>query len=141
MDYIMKLECMSRHEIERANIAEKHLKIVIHDPNSTKPQISYDNCIDALFLEFDDASYESEFDIVFKKTDAKAISCLVKKHEDLIDGIYVSCEKGVSRSAGVVAALDEYFNCAESKLFYDTSKFPNMLVYERLSLYLENEKN
>jgi predicted protein tyrosine phosphatase len=85
-----------------------------------------------MFLEFDDISYESEYDLVFNNDHAKKILNIYNKHKTQIELIIVSCEMGISRSAGVIAALDEIEHKQESLIFYDLGKEPNQLVYKLL---------
>lgn len=73
------------------------------------------------------------YDTYFKETNAKAIKYFLEKQNPIAKMILVSCEDGISRPSGILAALNEYFNKEESELFYSNSKFPNMLVYKILS--------
>lgn len=90
-------------------------------------------------LEFDDISYESNIDRVFDLTLASTVITALRS-SSAIEHIIVSCEMGVSRSAGLAAALDEHFNARESDLFYDPRYEPNKLVYKIMKTALTNIK-
>lgn len=48
-----------------------------------------------------------------------------------INRLYVHCDAGISRSAGVAAAISKYFLGSDFK-FFNCHLTPNMLVYRRL---------
>lgn len=63
--------------------------------------------------------------------DAQKIARFVKLHED--KKIIVHCDAGVSRSAGIAAAIMKYYNCDDTPIFDSPRYCPNMLCY-RLTL-------
>jgi len=65
--------------------------------------------------------------VLFNKKDAKNILQFVKKYEKEVDLIIVNCGAGISRSAGVAAALSFIYNGDNS--FYFRQYSPNKLVY------------
>lgn len=92
------------------------------------------NRVASLFLQFDDieqgdphfVSY-----ILFDRKMAREILGFVKfwtTEKPEIDLIIVNCEAGVSRSAGVAAALSMIFNGDDAVIFGDPSFSPNSWV-------------
>lgn len=77
---------------------------------------------------------------LFGKEDALKILNFVKLYKDKIDLIAVNCEAGISRSAGISAALSAILNGAGSDQYYFSNYCPNMLVYRKiLDTYYENK--
>ena len=67
---------------------------------------------------------------IFDEKEAKRIWYWVKQYLKDVDMIIVNCEAGISRSAGVAAALSKVLNGDDSYYFKNYS--PNMLVYRKL---------
>ena len=60
---------------------------------------------------------------------AKAILAFVDDLSQETDSVIVSCPAGVSRSAGVCAALMRIYNHSDRKIFNDPSYVPNFYCY------------
>ena len=67
---------------------------------------------------------------LFTPAQAKEILSFVNRHKDEIQSIIVQCEGGMSRSAGVAAALSKIMNDDDARFF--KGKTPNMLVYSTI---------
>lgn len=79
---------------------------------------------------------------LFGKEDAENILNFVEKYKNKIELIAVNCEAGISRSAGISAALSVILNGRGSDMYYFANYCPNMLVYRKiLDTYYENEKD
>lgn len=65
---------------------------------------------------------------LFDEGDAKAVCNFVRKHMADVELIICHCHAGVSRSAGVVAALSKVITGDDEQFFKPPYK-PNMLVY------------
>lgn len=63
---------------------------------------------------------------------ARAIARFCEKWHDAVDMLIVHCDGGVSRSAGVAAAILRWFDADDSDLFRSRSKSPNMWCYTRV---------
>lgn len=88
------------------------------------------NLTDILFLRFDDV--EAGEINQMTKSDAEKIISFVNKYVDKVDQIIVHCGAGVSRSAGIAAALMLIINNNDSPIF-DNPKFcPNRHCYRTL---------
>ena len=61
--------------------------------------------------------------------DAILIRDFVLKWQNEIDTIWVQCEMGMSRSAGIAAAIMEYFDMDSKKILESNQYYPNRLCY------------
>lgn len=106
--------------------------ISITDTGSKFPNFlfkNYKNLEDVIFLKFDDVGQETEGYTCMNEQDADRIIEFVTKHSN-IENIFVHCYAGISRSAGVAAALSKIFNNDDMEYFNQTSIYvPNMLCY------------
>ena len=92
---------------------------------------------DVLRLSFDDVDRgKNSIDV----KSAANIAQFVETWKDKIDLIIVHCEAGISRSAGVGAAIMKYLHGDDSLIFNSPRYAPNMLCYRRVlnALYGEN---
>lgn len=111
--------------------------ISIRTPGDEKAKFNNDNetIKDILYLEFYDISYNSQE--IFKgyapmsDEDAIQIRDFVLKWKDKVDTLWVHCDAGISRSAGVAAAILESFGKDNSYIFGSKMYFPNLLCYHK----------
>ncbi len=61
--------------------------------------------------------------------DAVLIRDFVLKWENFVDEIWVQCEMGISRSAGIAAAISEHFELDSTGILNIKNYIPNMLCY------------
>lgn len=109
--------------------------ISIRDPNKVKPEFNINNSSikDILYLSFYDISEETKS--IFggyesmSPIDAILIRDFVLKWQNEIDTIWVQCEMGMSRSAGIVAAIMEYFDMDSKEILESNQYYPNKLCY------------
>ena len=67
---------------------------------------------------------------LISEDDAKTIAKFVRRHAE--EDIIVHCDAGISRSAGVGAAIEKWRNNDDS-LYFDSGRYrPNMLVYRKV---------
>ena len=78
-------------------------------------------------LVFDDVEWPSKRAI--SEADALKIVRFCEAMKDKIDLIVVHCEAGVSRSAGVCAALMKIYNNTDMPIFENAKYCPNMSCY------------
>lgn len=119
----------------------KTIMISISDPYivyKSKPRSSETNGIESvLYLEFCDADrpgldvYGREADTsdLMSNADAAWVAALVKGHPD--KDIIVHCDAGISRSAGVAAAIMLWKTGDDSPIFDSGRYYPNMWCYRK----------
>lgn len=113
--------------------------ISIRTPGDEKAEFDRNNKTikDILYLEFYDISYNSQE--IFKgyepmtDEDAVKIKDFVLKWKDEVDTIWVHCDAGISRSAGVAAGIIETLGEDNSYIFDSKVYFPNLLCYHNFS--------
>lgn len=111
--------------------------ISISTPGDEKAEFDRNNKTikDILYLEFYDISYNSQE--IFKgyepmtDEDAVKIKDFVLKWKDEVDTIWVHCDAGISRSAGVAAGILEALGKDNSYIFDSKMYFPNLLCYRK----------
>jgi len=110
--------------------------ISIKDPWAEKAHFNSGNSSikEVLYLSFYDISEETK-DIFggyssMSPDDALKIAHFINKWKDKVDTIWVHCEVGVSRSAGIAMAIMEYLNMDLTPIFENPTYSPNMLCYE-----------
>ena len=101
------------------------------DKEYNKIKITNDNVCKTLFLRFEDtADPDSDFAITTK--DADKIAKFVKNLDKDIEQIIVQCEAGVSRSAGVAAAILKHYSGDDSQIYDNPKYIPNNLCYRKV---------
>ncbi|MEG1505770.1 MAG: hypothetical protein RR369_05495 [Lachnospiraceae bacterium] len=83
------------------------------------------NAVDVLRLLFRD----NEGDSGMTENDAERVADFVTENMIDVKSILVYCTQGVSRSAGVAAAIGRVLNKDDSFVFSDASYCPNMRCY------------
>jgi protein-tyrosine phosphatase len=81
-------------------------------------------------LQFDDVDYGQKNCITSE--DARMIIDFVLKWINKVNLVIVHCEAGVSRSAGVCAALMKIFNGSDFEIFNKPRYIPNMSCYRAI---------
>lgn len=110
--------------------------ISISDPFEEKAKFNRNNISikSVLYLSFYDIDEKTKS--IFggynsmSPIDAVLIRDFVLKWENFVDGIWVQCEMGISRSAGIAAAISEYFELDENVILNSNKYNPNMLCYD-----------
>ena len=82
-----------------------------------------------LYLKFDDVEKTYRNQIVISKEQAESIVKFVNKNKNKVDKFIVHCEAGVSRSAGVGAAIMKALNGDDWDVFKNPLMCPNMKCY------------
>lgn len=131
----MKVVVLNQHFIEKTYKNIKDDCVVISITSTTAKSIKANisttyNVKDILFLVFDDVCGKiDELELkLFNKDMAKQILDFVDKHSDKL--IICQCEAGISRSAGVAAALSKIYNGTDD--FFFKRYIPNNLVYKTI---------
>ncbi len=87
-----------------------------------------------LKLKFDDVTEDGAFGFCITDEDAAAIRTFIKSVEDKVQRLIVHCEAGVSRSAGVAAAITKALHGDDMPIFNSTQYCPNMTCYKKVLL-------
>lgn len=134
----MTIKIFSRQQAIKQSYTDfdgSKIVISISDPFNEKVKFNRTNrsIKDVLYLSFYDISEETRS--IFggyesmSPIDAVHIRDFVLKWQDKVDTIWVQCEMGVSRSAGVAAAISEHFELDSNDILNNSSYFPNILCY------------
>ena len=148
----MELIVLSRSKtIQYCHAAHDQLAVIISvsDPNmvyTTRPFCSTENRICAILpLMFCDADrpgkdvYGNETNVndLMSNSDAKKVARFVRLHKD--KRIIVHCDAGISRSAGIAAAIMKHYTNDDAEYFYSGQYCPNMWCYRKTLEALVNE--
>lgn len=140
----MKIKVLSREkaEIEVFNIKEPTLIISIRDfkdPDKARVSIKNENIKGIVFLNFDDVEENDRYYSCITDEDAKKICEAVNEMKDFVTQIIIHCEAGVSRSAGVAAAIGKYLNGDDMFIFGAPRFSPNITCYRKVLNTFMNE--
>ncbi len=110
--------------------------ISISDPFEEKAKFNRNNIFikSVLYLSFYDIDEKTKsifggYDSM-SPIDAVLIRDFVLKWENFVDEIWVQCEMGISRSAGIAVAIAEHFKLDSSNILNNSNYCPNMLCYK-----------
>lgn len=128
------------------DFVKKKIIISIRDPHNDKAEFNQGNnsIKDILYLSFYDISEETKS--IFggyesmSPIDAILIRDFVLKWQNEVDEIWVQCEMGMSRSAGIAAAIMEYFDIDSKEILESNQYYPNRLCYDLTKNELTNKK-
>lgn len=116
MEKIPKIVVLSRREAELSEASIPNIIISIRSPGERRAIVGGNNPLDVMFLEFNDVdehgmvwtlhgSMLKKNVKLFTEEDAKKVLEFVNKYKDKAELIICHCEAGISRSAGMAAAL------------------------------------
>ena len=132
---VMSRNCAIKYSY---NIDMPTIIISINDIESSPAHFAKNsNIIDILTLFFNDEDYPGKNAITIE--DANKIIHFVNKYMDKVEQVIVHCEAGVSRSAGVCAALLKILDGDDNAIFNNGKYCPNMTCYRTvLNAYFDN---
>lgn len=108
-----------------------YIVISITEPESPEARLAEsEQRLAVLRLQFHDTERESELYLPLSSEQAEQIIAFVLANRDQVQRIVCHCEAGISRSAGVAAALAKWLT-GEDKPFF-RHFVPNRLVYRRV---------
>ncbi len=144
-DKMTQIVVMSRDRLEHFAYESfcSYAIISVTDPNSRAANINVDNVVDhcVLGLQFYDIDNDYGKYLAMTEEQAGLIAELVKIWYGNYDVIIVQCEAGISRSAGIAAAIAKWATGDDSEYFDRGRYIPNRrcyrLVLERL---MENDQ-
>jgi predicted protein tyrosine phosphatase len=143
----MKIRIFNKFDIEKYEEVMPHLVISIKEPNSPGCDVPRANLPEnqyrmaELYLDFCDMdcrknSPERLTEVGYKlfcKDDARAILGIVKLMERDISVVLINCSGGISRSAGVGAALSLLTGEGDARFFDPKGPYnPNRFVYRTI---------
>lgn len=140
----MKIKVASREEIiikATAGFEDKTMIISISCTGDKEPyalkramEDSQSNVVHVEFFHFDDIDkeYFSCGLNSISDDDAKRIVATVQEWKDKVDTIYVHCDVGVSRSAGIAAAISMALTGEDDYFFTSYLYVPNILCYRKV---------
>lgn len=131
MDFFVYSRAKAKRESYR--IKKSTLIISITDPGLNPNAFARNsNIVGLCRLQFDDVDEDtcSEGDILMTSEDAAKIRDYVLAYKDKVECIIVHCEVGVSRSAGVMAAIQKYLIGDDSAIFNNDAFSPNKHCYK-----------
>lgn len=127
----MIVKCMAREILEK-NINNFDVPTIIISISSTggippKSLFLHSNPQVKGFttLAFDDVTTYHEYYYPITEQQARKIAKFVMRYKDSVEQIVVHCDAGISRSAGVAAAIAKYLNLNNDRFFkepYDPNK-------------------
>ena len=131
------ISVMSREKAKaysfKQNTEMKSAVISISDIDREKNKIVFSerNVVKVLWVKFEDTA-DPESDYAISTKNADNIAKFVKNLDEDIKHIIVHCEAGISRSAGVAAAILKHYTNDDSAI-YDNPRFvPNNLCYRKV---------
>ena len=148
----MIVKCMARKILEK-NINNFDVPTIIISIRSigdkppkklflhSNPQVK-----DFITLAFDDVTTYCQGYYPITEQQARKIAKFVMRYKDSVEQIVIHCDAGISRSAGVAAAIAKYLNGNDDDFFVRSPYTPNMTCYHKVlfALYLaetEEEDN
>ena len=149
----MQMKVRTRHQVETSNDETRRHIIISMRARGTvegeRPAVVYnDKTEGVLYLEVDDLDHapmpgsatwallKGEFDL-FNNFHAEAILSMIRATSPEV--VVCHCGAGRSRSPGLAAALDKFYNGDDSRYFGTTAFSPNMLVYRTMLNYLQEK--
>lgn len=140
----MIVKCMARKILEKNinNFDVPTIIISIRSIGDTPPKKlflhSNPQIKSFITLAFDDiTTYHANYYPITEQQ-ARKIAKFVMRYKDSVEQIIVHCDAGLSRSAGVAAAIAKYLNGSDDDFFVRSPYTPNMTCYHKVlfALYI-----
>jgi predicted protein tyrosine phosphatase len=126
----MNFDVQNRSSISKVSFSKPHVVISISNPGDAYADIVETNLIDVLYLFFDDIVTPMPGYVAFNESHAIEILKFWNRYQNEVDLFIAHCNAGMSRSPGVIAALNKIYN--NDDLHWFKMKSPNMLVYKTI---------
>jgi len=141
---------LSRKEVEISQASVPNVIISTRSPGSRRAIVGGNEPKDVLWLEFNDVDEEGRVwtlhgnkvnkHKLFTEEEAKEVIEFVNKYKDEVELIICHCEAGISRSAGIAAALYTILGApekdaeiwAKKNVFGQLKHRPNVHVYQTM---------
>jgi predicted protein tyrosine phosphatase len=105
--------------------------ISITDTDASDARMPTRNRVGLLRLKFDDVTVPMQYWTAVSTEDARRVLAFAAEVWPKADVLHVHCEAGISRSAGVAAALSRLYFGDDAKFFLPPYR-PNKLVYHTI---------
>lgn len=154
-----EIKCIVRNRTDAVasnNVPNPHIIISIFTPGDEPPDVAQnENTRGVLHFCFDDLDRQPTLitihalgkPVLFDDEEAQRLAKWVKAfYKQGVRTVICHCDAGVSRSAGVAAALSKHFNGSDFEFFNSGGMYggpvytPNMLVYRKLLEALHEEE-
>ena len=141
---MIDIRILNRKEVKKFSCESHDFKTAIISITDTdKADVIFEkneiNGIRAILkLKFDDVERDSKDLHCITKEDAESIVKFVNKNKNKVDKFIVHCEAGVSRSAGVGAAIMKALNGDDWVVFNNPIMCPNMKCYRTVLNAFQN---
>ncbi len=146
----MKILTMNQNEtmIRAYHFSIPHAYIRITNPTNSLPKLPENYFLkgelNLKFYDIDSTKYMKDKSLkygIFTISQANEIIDFVEKLKSSIDVLCCHCQAGISRSAGVSAALALIFNGSNKEIFNNKKFIPNMKVYSMILKAWEEKKD
>ena len=138
----MKVVVLNRIGMSKFSNDSPFVVISINDPGESMPPLEYDrNRIDILPLyvhDIDSVNLEEKGYVLFNKSHAEDIIEFSERYKDKVNTIVVHCGAGISRSAGVGAALLRIYNGSDEEIFGSSRYIPNRHIYNTIIIEIKS---
>lgn len=129
--------------VEGNGVCDPHIIISIFTPGDEPPKVCQNkNTRHIIQLSFDDldgppgpsTQLALGLPVLFGDDEARVIAAKVEFwRRQGVDFVVCHCDAGISRSAGVAAALSKHYNGTDFEFFNSEGRYrPNMLVYKKV---------
>ena len=129
-----KFIVLARKHVSRVAPDEQYVVVSITDPNTPDANVAESpNRVGLLRLKFNDTGDYGQplrDTVVMTADHARQILSFIAEHKDDVSTIICQCEAGMSRSAGVAAAMSHILQ-GQNKYFYANFE-PNKWVYRTI---------
>src|SRR5579871_6441803 len=115
---VINFQVLGRAEIARVSPQDPHILISVTEPGA--PEVHFAEApsrLGVLRLTFHDAQQPSPDRILLSAQDAEAIIAFVREYQASARLIVCQCEGGISRSAGIAAALSRWLQGDDAPFF------------------------
>lgn len=134
----MKIEILSKKEaIQKSYVIDEDCIIIsINDINSERPIFAVNHSIKGVLTLF----FDDEEDVIngMKTPQAIRVVYFVNQWKNKVQTIIVHCGAGISRSAGVAAAIGKVLNGDDTFVFNNPKYVPNRNCYRKtLNAFME----
>lgn len=126
-----KILVASRAMMEVVTLPKPYVVVSFSDPGAPLVDLTHDkNCLAALRVAVHDISAPCAHFFHFTETWAMRVWDFVERFTDQVNFVMCQCEAGISRSAGLAAALS-YTWYGTDEFFFRTY-LPNLLIYRTM---------